>query len=84
MTQKNLQSFHHKGKLINLKNKHFMKNYFWVVTYEITILEKTFKYKVRNIEAVSSKQAKEKADAIIKTIKLENDIYIMRPKKQTK
>ena len=36
-----------------------MKNYFWVVTYEITILEKTFKYKVRNVEAVSSKQAKE-------------------------
>jgi hypothetical protein len=58
-----------------------MKNYFWVVTYEITILEKTFKYKVRNIEAVSSKEAKTKADAIIKEIKLENDIYMMRPKK---
>jgi len=58
-----------------------MKNYFWVVTYQITILDKTFKYKVRNIEAVSSKDAKIKADAIVKEIKLENDIYMMRPKK---
>jgi hypothetical protein len=58
-----------------------MKNYFWVVTYQITILDKTFKYKVRNIEAVSSKDAKMKADAIVKEIKLENDIYMMRPKK---